>query len=216
MIQGPEARTAETFEQLNEVLRGAQTQGKQAMRQELRSQLAALQEQREEVSDALQSPMVGGADRAGLSKRIETLDGRIALIDAQIAKLDAEIAQTGALGQVLTMPPPTGVTSVRISEEVAAISALFILCVLLPISIAWARRLWRRGTTAVAAIPQDIVDRLARLDQNLDAVALEVERIGESQRFLTRAFSEQQRGLQPGAAERVEVPAREKDWQRKG
>jgi hypothetical protein len=68
------------------------------------------------------------------------------------------------------------------------------------------RRLgWRRApeagsTTAVAS--GEFRDRLTRLEQSIDAAALEVERIGEGQRFMTRLFSEQD-----GAKDRPAVDA---------
>ena len=43
--------------------------------------------------------------------------------------------------------------------------------------------LWR-----VAALPMD--DRLDHLQQSVDAVAIEVERIGEAQRFSTKLHAE--------------------------
>jgi hypothetical protein len=49
-----------------------------------------------------------------------------------------------------------------------------------------APRLWRRR----AVMPGELADRLTNLEQAVDAVAIEVERIGEGQRFMTRAFTE--------------------------
>ena len=43
-------------------------------------------------------------------------------------------------------------------------------------------------------------DQLANLEQSVDAVAIEVERIGESQRFMTRLFTEQGMPRTPDAA----------------
>jgi hypothetical protein len=42
----------------------------------------------------------------------------------------------------------------------------------------------------LSSLPVDLGDRLSHLEQSLDAVAIEVERIGEGQRFLTRLFAE--------------------------
>jgi hypothetical protein len=67
---------------------------------------------------------------------------------------------------------------------------MFIVAVLLPISLAFARRIWRRGSAAVSALPQEVMDRLTRLDHAVDSVAVEVERIGEGQRFMTRLFTD--------------------------
>ena len=194
-------------------LRGqiATAQGLHQMREELQAQLQALEEQRENVSEQLSNPMVSGANRVGLTERIKVLDGRIAAVDQSLAEVNSAIARSGGSFTRVDVSP-RGPQSIRIPEEVVAISVVFMLCVLLPFSIAFARRIWRRSATTVAAIPQEVMDRLARLDQNLDAVALEVERIGESQRFLTRALAEQQ--LPAGQAERVEV-ASDKGWQRR-
>ncbi len=67
---------------------------------------------------------------------------------------------------------------------------IFMMVVLLPISIAFARRIWRRTGQVIATFPKEIAERLGRLEQAAEATALEVERIGEGQRFLTRLFTE--------------------------
>jgi hypothetical protein len=67
---------------------------------------------------------------------------------------------------------------------------MFIVVVLLPISLAFARRIWRRGGAVIAALPADVMGRLTRLDQAVDSIAVEVERIGEGQRFMTRLFAD--------------------------
>ena len=51
-------------------------------------------------------------------------------------------------------------------------------------------RLWRSEESLNAPLPQGFADRLTHLEQSLDAVAIEVERIGESQRFMARLFKE--------------------------
>ena len=42
----------------------------------------------------------------------------------------------------------------------------------------------------VAALPKEIADRLARVEQTVEATAIEVERIGEGQRFMTKVLTE--------------------------
>ena len=82
------------------------------------------------------------------------------------------------------------------------------MVVLLPMSLAFARRIWRRSAGAVTAFPQELADRLSRLDQAMDSIAIEVERIGEGQRFVTRVMSENGRSLNAGAAMPLDVGAR--------
>src|SRR5258708_23335372 len=70
-----------------------------------------------------------------------------------------------------------------------------------------ARRIWRRGAAVVTSFPRELSERLDRLDQAVDAIALEVERIGEGQRFVTRVMSEGGKAIGSGAAPPRRVPA---------
>lgn len=58
----------------------------------------------------------------------------------------------------------------------------------IPIARAWARRLDRGGGRVM--LPPGTAERFERMEQALDAIALEVERISEGQRFTTRLLSE--------------------------
>lgn len=60
----------------------------------------------------------------------------------------------------------------------------------LPIARAFARRMDRKGGGATQ-IPTEVTAQLAHLNQAVDAIAVEVERISEGQRFTTRLLSEQ-------------------------
>jgi hypothetical protein len=186
----------------------------QRLRQELRDQLSELMHQREEVSDQLSNPMVSGSNRAGLSSRIEHIDARINALDRQIEELDVTIARSGGAVAGARVPSGPRQQSSDPPEAYIALGGLFMLCAVLPLSIAYARRIWRRSATAVGALPKEIGDRLAHMDQNLDAIALEVERIGEAQRYLTRMQG--QGAVGAGQAQPIEAPEREKDWQRRG
>ncbi|MGI8402862.1 MAG: hypothetical protein ACR2NS_14850 [Gemmatimonadaceae bacterium] len=75
----------------------------------------------------------------------------------------------------------------------------------------YVRRIWRREGSVIPAPPHELTDRLTHLEQSVDAVAIELERIGEGQRFMTRLFTESgiPRAPAEGAAERIEIKARE-------
>jgi hypothetical protein len=61
---------------------------------------------------------------------------------------------------------------------------------------------WRSWSRPATTLPPHAMDEsLTRLEQSLDAVAIEVERVGESQRYMTRLFSER------GTPEKSEVEA---------
>lgn len=54
------------------------------------------------------------------------------------------------------------------------------------------------GYSAAADLPPGQIDRLTQLEQSVDAVAIEVERIGESQRFMTKVLTEQEQPQSKG------------------
>ncbi len=158
-----------------------------AQRRELGDQLEGLQRTRNEMSEQLAEPTVTGTDRAGLEARIANLDGRIASVDKQIAQADAEVARAAGIPGAVVEDPPLARTGPP--EEVYVLSGMFIVAAVLPISLAFARRIWRRSASVVSSLPQEVVDRLTRLDHAVDSIAVEVERIGEGQRFMTRVLS---------------------------
>ncbi|HEY4953279.1 MAG TPA: hypothetical protein VII02_00190 [Gemmatimonadaceae bacterium] len=47
-------------------------------------------------------------------------------------------------------------------------------------------------------VPSEVMSRLERIEQAVDAIAVEVERISEGQRFTTKLLSETQRNALPG------------------
>jgi hypothetical protein len=77
------------------------------------------------------------------------------------------------------------------ADQITIMALAFILAVMMPISIAISRRIFRRGSTRAADSPLDTISpRLDRIEQAVDAVAIEVERISEGQRFVTKVLVE--------------------------
>lgn len=70
-------------------------------------------------------------------------------------------------------------------------------------------RTWTRHREKMAALKgpaessANIEARLARVEQAVEAVAVEIERIGESQRFLTKVLTETRPGLTDGSGARA-------------
>jgi hypothetical protein len=62
------------------------------------------------------------------------------------------------------------------------------------------------GSSEVPAAPSQLTDHLSHLEQSIDAVAIEVERMGEAQRYMTRLFSENGLPRVPDA-EPIEIKA---------
>jgi hypothetical protein len=181
-----------------EILRAFKVQ-----RDELRNQQSELQDQRRSIANRLREGKVEGADKAGLESRLVTLDQQVAELDKQIATSNLQVAKAAAVpgSTVPDMPvfdrggPP---------EAVFVLSGLFIVTVFFPLAIAMARRIWRRSSpaSAVTALPPVMTERMARIEDAVEAIAVEVERVGEGQRYLTRL-------LASGPAEPMAVPQRE-------
>ena len=178
-------------------------EGARAQRSELGNQAERLQDQRnEQVGNLLRGDMPAAA-RVGLEARIATLDARIATVDQQLAKADQAVANAAAVPGAVVEPPR--VIRNGPPESVFAIPIVFTIFVLAPIAIAYARRIWKRGSTIIAPVPQEVRDRLDRLGEAVESIAVEVERIGEGQRFVTKVMSESGRVLGAGAAQPIPV-----------
>ena len=178
-------------------------------RKELAKQLDNLEGKRRDLAAQIAEPATDKSVKSGLELRVAELDKRIADVDKQLAAADQSVANAAAVPGAVIEPPREERNGPP--DEVYFLSGLFIVAVLLPLSIAYARRIWRRGASvATTAFPQELSERLDRLDQSMDSIAIEVERIGEGQRFVTRVMSGNGRALGAGAAQPIEVAAREK------
>ena len=92
---------------------------------------------------------------------------------------------------------------------VAFFFTIAVIAIGVPIARAFARRMDRRSQ---ASTPPELTPRLDRMEQAIEAVAIEVERISEGQRFVTRLLSEGRALPAPNAGgswqEREPEPAR--------
>ena len=76
------------------------------------------------------------------------------------------------------------------------VSSIPIVAIGVPIARAFAARIGR--TPVVAVVPHEVSARLERMEQAIDSIAVEVERISEGQRFTTKLLAE--RAAPPAAA----------------
>jgi len=178
-------------------------------RDELKSQMEALREERGNVGTWLRNDGMDQTDKVGLQQRMTAIDARIEQLDKQIAAVDAQVASAAAVPGAIVEPPPYHREGPP--EEVFVLGGIFLFVAIFPISIAYARRIWRRGAAVATQLPHDIVERFSQLDQAVESIAVEVERIGEGQRFITRVLSDAggRAALGEGAARPVEAQARE-------
>lgn len=178
-------------------------EGYRAQRRELTNQLDELESTRREITSQLEDVPAAAPERTALETRMKDVDARISTVDQMLAGNAAQLAQAAAIpGAVVEhVPPPQQGPP----EEAYVLGGMFIVIVFLPLSIAFARRIWRRSAAVVTSFPRELADRLTRMEQAVEATAVEVERIGEGQRFLTRLFTEGEgRAIGAGAAQPIE------------
>ena len=192
-VVAPAARTAPTATEMYEAAR--------LMQRELRNQRNALDGQRRDLQQQL-AQSTNPADTKGIEGRLAALDARQADVEKQLAAADAQVATAASIPGVVVEERPSGSD---IPPEAVVLGGLGMAMVLLiPVSIGYARRLWRRaGQPAPMQIPAELFDRMASIEQGVEAVAIEVERLGEGQRFVTQLLAEQgkQRALVTERAE---------------
>jgi hypothetical protein len=188
-------------------------QAARAQRDELRNTLERVEEQRDDLqSELTQTPQSETTLRTGLETRIKELDVRILALDKEIATSDQLVAQAASVPGATFEPPPTIIRRDGPPEEVWMLGGMAVFFSGLMgvfVAIGYARRLWKKAAVAVTEMPGELSDRLGRMEQAIDAVAVELERVGEGQRYVTKVFSESQRALGGGAAEPLEVRQRE-------
>jgi|SRR6185436_9943166 len=180
-------------------------EGYKAQREELQGQMNDLENTRRDITRQLGELSSDSPERKGLEDRLTSIDTRIKAVDQMLAGNAAQIAQAAAApGAVVEQPP---VVREGPPEEAYVVGTIFMLITLLPLSVAFARRIWRRSATVITSFPKELSDRLLRLEHVTEATSLEVERIGEGQRFLTKLFTEGEgaRALSAGAARPIEI-----------
>ena len=104
-----------------------------------------------------------------------------------------EFTIRGPNGQMTTIGMPN--SNDIIPQQAVDISIAFFLTMAaiiigLPLARAFGRRMDRKSG-GTAQIPSEVTAQLGHLSQAVDAIAVEVERISEGQRFTTRLLSEQ-------------------------
>ena len=76
----------------------------------------------------------------------------------------------------------------EIVVPLGAFACAIVLAIGVPLARAYSRRM--DADSKYPRLPTEVTDRLERMEQALDSVALEVERISEGQRFTTKLLSE--------------------------
>lgn len=160
-----------------------------ARQKELNNQLSEAQDRREELArDAQQKT---GADRAGLETRVGILDQRLSQIESDLTTVGRELAATAPAS---IAEPPIRIVH-RGYDDGDMFGAGFAgaglaFALLSPFLF----RLFRRRRHVQAQTPQSAVgaERIERMEHAIDTIAVEIERVSENQRFMTRLMTETQ------------------------
>jgi hypothetical protein len=141
---------------------------------------------RQATEDALEGARAGteAANRTGRSVTI-IRDGHTVRI---APSADVAAGETFTTAPVGGWDGPNGFNDVPPRAENIAYAFFLMMAVMVvgwPIARALGRRIERRGEAAAALTPA-VTDQLLRIEQAVDAMAIEVERISESQRFVAK------------------------------
>ncbi|HEX4681925.1 MAG TPA: hypothetical protein VH277_04405 [Gemmatimonadaceae bacterium] len=161
----------------------------QAQLGDLRVTLSALRAEWRGLQEQLSSMRIDNPARPPVQQQAADVGVKIASTQGDIARIEAQLAQKGVYtGTPQPGPPPA---HRQFDPDLAAgLMFAFIFAVLMPISIAMARRLWKGRPVILPAPDQTVAPRLDRLEQSIDAIAIEIERVSEGQRFVTRILAE--------------------------
>ena len=198
----------------------AELRGLILKRSELESQMRSLTNRRQELYS--QRQRMGRLEGQGHDNRIALIDEQTTQIEREVLQLNAAIAQgTATVGATegeqyagAAIPSSNQLSrDVRNAAEDAVMGTMFGSAAgLLAMFLVWKgfrRWIWKKKPApamTAAAVP-DQSPRLEQLQQSVDVIALEVERISEAQRFLAKVLNE--RALGAGEAQPVSAKSRE-------
>lgn len=104
------------------------------------------------------------------------------------------LSSAGSSAGTVQAAVPAGSSDIPDNLTGVVIAVTFIVFIGFPLTLAFVRRMWKRSSpgTPDRPSPQSLEDaeRLRRIESTVEAMAIELERISEGQRFVTRLMSE--------------------------
>lgn len=178
-------------------------------RSELKAQLEAITDRRKELT--LQSKPTPASER-DFQSRLQTLDERSARLEQDIMRADDAIAGEIARGVAVQSARETfaevagqpGRLADNVRDTVVSPPFVMALAFILGSVFIW-RTAWNRAEKKFGRAAPDQSPRFQQLQQSVDVIALEVERIAEGQRYVTKLLNESlQPALGAGKAEPIQ------------
>jgi hypothetical protein len=174
-------------------------------------QLTSAMDRREDLTGELADAPVSA--HPGILSHIQLLDSRIIEIERDMEE-SGRMLRTGLTvdnGTALVAPRTSGWDGMSEDAQIAVGMGVSIFF-LLPIALGVMRLMFRRARRGQVAQPSPEQDtRMERLEQAVDAIAIEIERVGESQRFQQKVLAEA--NMMPAAAGRAPDPIRVPDYE---
>jgi hypothetical protein len=165
-------------------------------------ELAGLKAQWNGLQSQLNSMRLDNPARPGVQQQAADLGVQMAKVEGQLATLKLQISQQH--GHVSVLPAGDllrGQPFIDFGAARAPLMLILAIAVLTPLSFAFSRRIGRRGVQPVERAADPLAaGRMERLEQAVDSIAIEVERISENQRFMTRVLVERNEAGAPAAA----------------
>jgi hypothetical protein len=181
----------------------------QARLADLRVQEIGLKAQWNGLRRQLEAMRTTNTARPAVSQEWANVGSQLAQVQGEIEVLTARIAQAQGrpVPGTIVMPGMPARRTGPDPDMIVGLSFALAMIFVVPISIAWARRIWRGKPQAPAPRMDEISPRFDRLEQAIDAIAIEVERISEGQRFVTKIMAD--RPAQAPAPQGIHVAAPE-------
>jgi hypothetical protein len=161
--------------------------------------MARLSAELDRARDAVAQAQGGGAaggnlsiTREGNNVVIHTPDGRTITLDQSIVPPPAIEGLVSSLGQP-PMPPPFPTQDGPPRSVIELVSVIFVCLTIMVVGWSWARAFARRAEARAAkgaGVGPDTPLRLERIEQAVDAMAVELERVSEAQRYSARLLTE--------------------------
>ncbi len=169
-------------------------------------QIEALAERADALSSQLRSAvgrrrdLVRELNNSSNAKVAEGTEARIKFLDERIMKIEQDMAANSELraslaaklGEVGSREPEAPPLP-PVNSAFGPITPPVAFFLLMPLALAGTRFLWKRGNRpATVPISPQAEARFGQLEQAIDSVAIEIERVAEGQRFVTKLLREGQ------------------------
>ncbi len=138
-----------------------------------------------------------GTEQAVAERQVNEAEAQVNGENARLNRIREEIKSVRTsmapptVARIINVPPPRQFPFHRNDLPGFALFALA-----LPLVIALAQRIARRSAPPAARMPASD-DRMARLEQGMDSIAIEIERIGEAQRFQAKLMADRSERSEP-------------------